>query len=236
MIYICGDTHHMINTFKLTSERWPEGKQLTKNDYLIVTGDFGLIWYTKKNKKEEELIDWYNQKPWTTLFIDGNHENFDRLFSDEFPEIDMFDSKVKKISDSIFYLQRGHIYIIEDETFFVFGGGESIDKLQRTEGLSWWKQELPSYEETNFAISNLEQVGKCVDYIITHSCSNESFEEISKHFDFGYKRDVEKSLKDFLSWIEHNITFKHWYFGHYHDDISFHKHDMCYDKKPRRLK
>ena len=232
MIFVCGDTHYRIDISKLGSKRWPEGKKLTKNDYLIVCGDFGLIWYPEKTKKEESLISWYNEKPWTTLFIDGNHENFDRLLSDEFPEIEMFNSKVKQISNSIFYLQRGCVYTIEDKTFFTFGGGESIDKLQRTEGISWWKEELPTWKDNVIGISILEQFDNCVDYIITHSCSNEMFEEISKHYDFGYKRNTEKSLRDFFSWVEENVQFKHWFFGHFHDDIMFEKHSMLYENKP----
>ena len=30
-------------------------------------------------EEEQKLLDWYNDKPWTTLFCDGNHENFDLL-------------------------------------------------------------------------------------------------------------------------------------------------------------
>lgn len=236
MIYVCGDTHLDRDYRKLNSKNWPEGKKLTKKDYLIITGDFGLISYhSNKNKQEKYFKKWYNEKPWTTLFVDGNHENFDRLLSDEFSEVEMFGSKVKQISDSIFYLQRGHVYTIEEKTFFTFGGGESIDKNQRIEFISWWKQEMPTYKETDLGISNLKKCNNKVDYIITHTCSHEMFGELCSRFDLSYKQNAEKSLRDFFSWIERNIQFEKWFFGHYHDDYELEKHILLYDEKPRRI-
>lgn len=64
---------------------------------------------------------------------------------------------------------RGEVYCIEGNTIFVMGGGYSIDKYRRTEGVSWWPQEMPSEEEYHNAIMNLEKVGNHVDYIITHT-------------------------------------------------------------------
>lgn len=237
MIYVCGDTHHDIDYRKLTSKNWPDGKELTKDDYLIVAGDFGLIWYGSKNRQEEYLINWYNDKPWTTLFIDGNHENFDRLFSDEFPTVDMFGSKVKKISDSIFYLQRGHVYTIEDHRFFTFGGGNSIDKHRRAEHVSWWRQEMPSMSEMRFGMNSLQKVDNKVDFVIAHSCPHEVFDRLRLIHSMSHKEgDDEKSLRDFLSWVDQNVEFKEWHFGHFHHDEVFdHKYFLHYSKSPKRL-
>ena len=44
MIFITGDTHGDIDIQKLSSKNFPKGKTLTKNDYVIVCGDFGLVW------------------------------------------------------------------------------------------------------------------------------------------------------------------------------------------------
>lgn len=237
MVFVCGDTHHNIDFHKLSSKNWKEGKELTKSDYLIVAGDFGLIWSNKKDASERYLTDWYNEKPWTTLFIDGNHENFDRLFSNEFPEVEMFGSIVKQISDSIFYLQRGHVYTIENHTFFVFGGGNSIDKARRAVHVSWWEQEMPSYLEMKRAIENLSSYNNEVDYIITHSCSHEIFNRLMLRFNMIHKAgNDEKSLRDFFSWVKENVSFKEWHFGHFHDDTVFDdKYYLHYNKSPRRL-
>lgn len=44
MIYVTGDTHADIDIGKLSTSKFPQQKSLTKNDYLIVCGDFGLVW------------------------------------------------------------------------------------------------------------------------------------------------------------------------------------------------
>jgi hypothetical protein len=44
MIYITGDTHGMIDWEKLNTTEFPEQKSLTRDDYVIVVGDFGGVW------------------------------------------------------------------------------------------------------------------------------------------------------------------------------------------------
>ena len=68
-IYAVGDTHGDIDLYKLNSKFFREGKKLTKNDYVIVCGDFGAIW--DGGKSDAYLQKWYTSKPWTTLFVDG---------------------------------------------------------------------------------------------------------------------------------------------------------------------
>ena len=61
----------------------------------------------------------------TTLFVDGNHENFDRLYS--YPIIEWHGGKVHKINSSIFHLMRGEIYEIDNKKIFAFGGASCHD-------------------------------------------------------------------------------------------------------------
>ena len=74
--FVTGDTHGSLDIGKLTS-RFSEQRYLSKNDYVIILGDFGMVW----NNSEEDLYwrRWLNERRFTTLFIDGNHENFDLL-------------------------------------------------------------------------------------------------------------------------------------------------------------
>ena len=82
MILITGDIHGSHDISKLDNTKNPIFKKLTKEDYLIICGDFGLVWY---NDMADTLWrTWLDEKPFTTLFVDGNHENFDLLY--EFPE------------------------------------------------------------------------------------------------------------------------------------------------------
>ena len=86
-VFITGDTHFDIDTYKLKrfANQEDGGMNLTKDDYVIVCGDFGLLWnYCRTGKStilnskddhwttdEEKMRDWYDSLPWTTLFVDG---------------------------------------------------------------------------------------------------------------------------------------------------------------------
>lgn len=122
------------------------------------------------------------------LFIDGNHENFDKLNSS--PVKIWSGGKVHKIRSNVIHLMRGEVYCIEGNTIFVMGGGYSIDKYRRTEGVFWWSQEMPSEEEYHNGIMNLEKVGNHVEYIITHTAPSETVYYLSTLRSLGIKNDV----------------------------------------------
>lgn len=80
-LYLTGDIHGWTDISKLYPDKFSEGQSLTKDDFLIILGDFGLIFYPKETNyviKEKKYLDKLNDYPWTTLFICGNHENFNR--------------------------------------------------------------------------------------------------------------------------------------------------------------
>ena len=143
MIYITGDTHCPFDISKLKPHHFPEGQILTKEDYVIICGDFGAVW----DDMLPDLFwrDWLDSQPWTTLFVDGNHENFELL--DDYPVSRWHGGKVHFIKESVIHLMRGQIYTIDGKTFFTFGGGYSCDIETRVEHRSWWQQELPTTQE-----------------------------------------------------------------------------------------
>ena len=62
-IIVTGDIHG--NPFqRLNLENFPEGKTYTKEDYVIILGDFGLVW--DDSAMEHSCLDWLENKPWTT--------------------------------------------------------------------------------------------------------------------------------------------------------------------------
>lgn len=210
MIYITGDTHGLHDFSKLVAfaEKNPH---LTKNDYMIITGDFGAVWCSDTLNKDLEP---YENLPFTVLFIDGNHENFDLL--NKYSVGFWNGGKIHKISPTIIHLMRGQVFTLEGKTIFTFGGGTSVDKGKRTEGSSWWTQEVPSYEELDEAIINLKKHNNKVDIIITHSIDERALY-------YPLLRANYKSLKvhpdnQMLSYFEENIKYNYWYFGHYHED------------------
>jgi len=191
MVYVTGDCHGDFHKF--STKRFPDQKEMTKDDIVIVCGDFG-IW--NDDPEERHWLKWLDEKPFTTVFVDGNHENFDRLYSDEFQTIDFHGGKAQRIRNSIYHLLRGEVYEFEGKTFWCFGGASShyisdgiidaddfetyiefyaaickaytFNKMFRINHVSWWKQELPSEEEMEHGRQTLTAHGNKVDYIITH--------------------------------------------------------------------
>ncbi|MDR2870727.1 MAG: metallophosphoesterase [Deferribacteraceae bacterium] len=164
MIYLTGDTHNMIDGGKLFRAPY-----IKEGDYLIVCGDFGFIWATNpKDGEELNTLRKLERLPYTILFIDGNHENFDRLFSNEFKLVDMFGSQVRQIRSNIYHLQRGERYIIEGHSFLTIGGAMSIDKYRRTEHHSWWSQELLSKADEDKIFRTIQQ-NSSFDYVLSHT-------------------------------------------------------------------
>lgn len=102
------------------------------------------------------------------------------------------------------------------------GGGYSIDKYRRTEGVLWRPQEMTSDKKYHNALVNLEKVSNYVDYIITHTAPYETVYYLSTLRSLGIKNDVvqEQLLTSFLDEIQRTVTYKHWYFGHFHVDLE----------------
>lgn len=214
MIYVTGDTHGGIDMKKLVSHT--VNQMIKTGDYLIICGDYGFVYdYKKESHKEKTWNDWFQSRPYTTLFVDGNHECFPRLA--QYPEIEWNGGKVHKIRDHVFHLMRGQVFHIEGNIIFTMGGAASHDRgpaVGDTKGVIgkfWWPEEIPSDEEMEEGQKNLKKVDYKVDYIITHCLSSELQDLVRPDF----KHDA---LTDYFSLIKHSVTYKHWFCGHYHKD------------------
>lgn len=234
MIYITGDVHGDFSG-RFSSKVFPEQRKLNHDDMVIVCGDFGL-WHDTAS--ERYWFDWLADKQFTVCFCDGNHENFDRLNSDEFPVINFHGGKAHKIRDNIYHLMRGEFFDFDGKRFFVMGGAASHDiqdgvldpadfadeaecmnkfmsmtrrgKMVRVKHISWWPEEMPNEQEMEEARTRLEEDDFKADYIISH-CAPTSIVQT-----LGYRES--DALTDFLQYVKQMCSFKHWYFGHYHRD------------------
>jgi len=235
MIYLTGDTHGEWMK-RLNKESFPEQKNMTKNDYVIILGDFG-IW--DNSKQEKYNLDWLESRNFTTLFISGNHENYDIL--DNLPDEEWHGGKVNKVRPSVIHLKRGQIFNINGFTFFTFGGASSHDiqdgildpndkffkskekklkkenALYRVNHVTWWERELPSQQEMKDGIINIDKNNKKIDFVLTHS----PFSSILLYMDAGCKLYNTDYLTDYLENIYNTTEFKCWFFGHMHVDEKF---------------
>ena len=200
MIYVTGDIHGGFDIHKLSSkELRSAGLRIKKDDYVIVCGDFGLVW---DNKPEERYWrKWLDEKPWTTLFVDGNHENFELL--NTYPVEEWHGGRIHRISEKIVHLMRGNVFSLEGASFFTFGGAASHDKEWRLPGLSWWPEELPSDEELRQANDVLTQCNNQADYIISHCAPS----LIQGRLNPTYKTD---RLTEYFEYVRETGKFKLW--------------------------
>ena len=227
-VYVTGDTHGEFR--RLEREYFPEQANMTRGDHVIVCGDFGGVW--NGEPQDAEKLDFLESLPFTTLWVCGNHENFDELYGR--PVVEWNGGKVHRIRPHVLHLMRGQVFTIEGRSFFTMGGASSIDVRDgildpdepdfalrywalrqrnaafRVKHLSWWEQELPSAGEYAEARRNLERAGHKVDFIITH-CAPDSVQDV-----LTGGRCLHDPLTAFLEEVREKTSFRYWLFGHYH--------------------
>ena len=119
MVYLTGDTHGELDRFKHGRLRW-----LGKRDIVVVLGDFGFVW--DGSKEEQKKLDWLRKRPYTLLFLDGAHENYDLLA--QYPVEERFGGRVQALGGNVYHVCRGSVLELEGKKYLCFGGTESPDK------------------------------------------------------------------------------------------------------------
>ena len=147
-------------------------------------------------------------KPFKILAVMGNHDNYDLI--EKLPEVEMFGAKVLKVSDNVFYLKRGEVYIIEDKRFLVLGGAMSDDKAWRKAHESWWEQEEWSEEEKETCLAKIKENNN-FDYVLSHTgpsvgialtddyfCNEENLKQLHRDSNAVFNDKIEPRSLPFL--------------------------------------
>lgn len=243
MIYVTGDTHKDFH--RLTNGNFPECQGMTKDDYVIILGDFGGVWNKKEDGEEKFWFNWLEERPFTTLFVDGNHENFDRLL--KYPEKEWNGGIVNEIRPSVLHLKRGYVFNIDGRKCFAFGGAKSHDiqdgilevgddrikkwrkdytRMFRINHVSWWKEEEPSKEEMDLGIKTLEENNWNVDFVFTHECPTSDLFQLYHFLDKSGLPVESYELTNYLEEIKVKLNYKKWFFGHHHDNRAIDDKDL----------
>ena len=223
MIFVTGDTHGKFERL----EEFAYSNALTRDDYVIVAGDFGFLW---KPEFRLEKLRRLSELPYTLLFVDGNHENYDLLESYSIEE--WKGGKVHRLTDNVIHLMRGQIFDIDGRRILAFGGAESTDKCMRRLGISVWEQEEITQSDVDEAQRNLDKCGGRVDYVISHSCSAD-LKQFNYHVFKRYNVELRMySEQPFIGMVENYLNYyRQWYFGHFHFDSDVDgKHTAVYEK------
>ena len=222
-IVITGDTHGTFDIGKVVRYFNEHEDEYTQDDYLVICGDVGICGFSAAYEANTRAV--FRSLPVTTLFIDGNHENFEQLNSYAVEQWN--GGKVHIIEDNMIHLMRGQIFKIDGLKFFTFGGAYSIDKMSRAEGISWFPEEIPSREEYEEGWKNLEKEDFQVDYILTHTAPR----DVAAAMGYGELSDDEVELRQYLQRVADETEFQKWYFGHFHEDAEVEELFVClYDE------
>ncbi len=211
MIYFTGDTHMNMDVKKLNTKNFPQQLELTKKDYLIILGDFGCIW--DNSKQQEWWLEWHSKKNYTTLFLDGNHENHELLNS--YPVSTWNGGKVHRINDKVIHLMRGQVFELEGHTFLTIGGANSADIVYRTLGETYWLEEEVTEEQIEEAKESLLPYQNKVDYVLTHTLCDTVRSKLKLS-------DKPSSVTEKrLNAIYDQVSYEWWLNGHLHIDKIF---------------
>lgn len=245
MLFVTGDIHGGIQNFIQECLY----KNIGLDDYVIIAGDFGGVWFQEDKDKDwydeaEAALDDLNEQPWITLFIDGNHENFDRLYS--YPVKEWNGGKVHVIRPNVLHLMRGEIFDIEGKSILAMGGAASHDISQgiidldeyemnpdfwdsqyvRVNNYSWWAKEKPTYDELQNCLKNLSEKDFKVDYVITHEAPY-SFTNLV----FELRHCIPDDYSKWLEQLKWKLDYKKFFCGHYHLDVQINEKDyILYNK------
>ena len=242
MIYVTGDCHGNFLRFT-RQQRKQLSYQFSEQDFIIICGDFGLLW--RKNKETEFNIQWLSSLPPVILWVQGNHENYDMIA--EYPAENWNGGKVRHIvRDRIILLERGQVFTIEGKQFFTFGGASSHDmpggildkdssdfqkEKKRLKRKKLMYRVRNTEEEMQEGRTNLQNVGNTVDYIITHCLSSKMQDTLECYYGGScanrlYESDI---LTDYFEELEETVQYKKWFCGHYHVKLELDKkHQILY--------
>jgi hypothetical protein len=175
---------------------------------IVQLGDFGYWEHEDGGGDYLDVISHQaRSKNVEVYWIDGNHENH-ALLRQQYT-IDGF----TEIRPSLYYVPRGTTWDWDGVTFMGFGGAYSIDKNSRTEGVSWWPEEVANQQEIDYAIA----AGK-VDILFSHDCPNEYDIAFQMHIQRKGFRTIQEAAdsRKIISQVVNVVKPRLIYHGHYH--------------------
>lgn len=253
MIYITGDIH--ADPHRFAKDAFLEQEEMTKDDYIIICGDFGLLWDKEESPREKKLLDWLENKNFTTLFVDGNHENFNRI--NTLPVEDWHGGKVNKVREHVLHLMRGEMFEVDGVKIFAFGGAQSHDingfatkeELEKDYTAGILQEDDPDLKhkmrtlDYSGRFTRIENKTWWRAEMPTEEEMQYGLETLEKH---GWKTDFVVShdgpassvallsngaykpdpLRIYLEEVRQRLDYKKWFFGHHHMDHQINVQDI----------
>lgn len=176
-VLLVGDTH----ASRIAIERsFALAAKLTC-DKIFQVGDFGF-WPREKDGQEFlALCDQLSKDSGIPLyFLAGNHEdwgNLDIIFTTYATDEDGF-----HIYGNMRIAPRSHIWVWDGVTYGNMSGAFSIDRKQRRENWSWFKQEMPEMADVAQLMDLKEQMGiEHIDVMLAHDAPENLFAVVGEY-------------------------------------------------------
>lgn len=224
MIYITGDTHGNFGHIESFCKRM----NTSSDDILIILGDAGINFYGEEYDRRKKI--YLNSFPITLFCIHGNHEQRPYTIS-SYKEKEWHEGIVyyEEEFPSILFAKDGEIFDLDGKKSIVLGGAYSIDKYFRLlRGYPWWSDEQPSMEIKQYAEQRLEEHNWKIDIVLSHT-GPLKFEPREMFLEGIDQSRVDKSTEIWLDYIENKLSYKKWYFGHYHTEKKIDKVEIKFN-------
>lgn len=215
--YLCtGDLHGDFSRFKYLDKELYKPEETA----IIVLGDAGLNYNLDKHDIERKKFA--NSFGYTFYLVRGNHEarpqkryNIDDTFD--------YDICGPTYTDAYFpnihYLRDGVCYIINGYRALVIGGAYSVDKEYRLmQGWQWFEDEQLSKEEMNIISKTFK--GAEFDIILSHTCPLD-WQPTDLFLSSIDQSKVDNSMETWMNEFKDSVTWKNWFWGHYHADRDY---------------
>lgn len=224
MFYLTGDTHGSFERIYEFCYRF----KTTNEDVMIILGDAGINYY--EGKREEELKRMLDDFPITFFCIHGNHEQRPYAIPGYHEETwNGGTVYVEKKYPTILFAKDGEVYDFDGNSAIVIGGAYSVDKFYRlSRHYAWFDNEQPSDEIKNNVMKKLDEIGWNVDLVLTHTTPLK-YEPVEVFLSMIDQSTVDKSTEQWLNEIEHNLSYKKWYCGHYHTKKKIDKLQIMFE-------
>ena len=164
-IMFLGDTHADVRFMRIAIDYAAENRAKV----ILQAGDFGIWDHVPAGVDYlDETDDLLEKRDLWLIFADGNHENFDSLYS-----IPIDDDGFRRVRERILHAPRGHTWELGGLNFLAFGGASSIDGPDgpswwgqaRGPGNGWWPEERITEADIHNAIDSLAVP---IDVMLTH--------------------------------------------------------------------
>ena len=90
----------------------------------------------------------------------------------------------------------------------------------RIEHVNWWREEFPTEQEFAHGLDKLREHNFSVDLVLTHDAPETYRKQLNTNV-------PHSALNDYLEQLLDTLSYKHWFFGHYHSDTMLTDTNGC---------